>query len=107
TAANPKGDLTLLPCTAAALQTDPANWLCFDPGDTCDTVDNNCQAGVDEGALKCGNPLHCPIAETCNGQDDDCDGLVDENCPVVCNATPELCDGCDNDCNGVTDNGVA
>jgi hypothetical protein len=35
----------------------------------------------------------------CNGLDDDCDGLVDENTGV------EVCDGVDNDCDGLVDEG--
>ncbi len=71
-----------------------------------------------------------PVAETCNGKDDDCDGLVDQalgdlscgtgDCartlpacqggvPMTC--TPgmpaaEVCDGRDNDCNGQPDDGL-
>ncbi len=108
TAANPQGNRALLPCTTAA-QVQPATWLCHDPGETCDGVDNNCVAGVDEGITKCGSPLHCPQAETCNGQDDDCNGLIDEGgvCPNACSPSPETCDGCDNDCDGVADDGIA
>ncbi|MFT3775469.1 MAG: MopE-related protein [Minicystis sp.] len=111
TAANPKGDLTLLPCTTQAQSQASATWLCYDPGDACDNLDNNCVSGVDEGATKCGSPLHCPQAETCNGQDDNCNGLVDEGnvCVNQCavTASAEVCDGCDNDCDGMTDNGIS
>ncbi len=107
TAADPDGDLTLLPCTTAAQQAQPANWLCFNPKETCDNVDNNCAAGVDEGVTKCGSPAHCPLAETCNGQDDDCDGLTDENVCSGCVPSAEVCDGCDNDCDGLIDEGIA
>jgi hypothetical protein len=111
TAANPKGDVNLLPCTTAAQAQSSATWLCYDPGDVCDNLDNNCVAGVDEGANKCGSPLHCPQTETCNGQDDNCNGLVDEGnvCTSQCavTASAEVCDGCDNDCDGLTDNGLS
>ena len=109
TAANPQGNLALLPCTTPVQQADPLAWLCYDPGEKCDNVDNNCASGVDEGITKCGAPLHCPVPETCNGQDDNCDGLIDEGniCPNACVPSAEVCDGCDNDCNGVTDNGIA
>lgn len=76
-----------------------------------------------------------PEDEACNGQDDDCDGTVDNGNPgggascktdqpgacatgtqsceggaLVCTATPsaEVCDdGVDNDCDGTVDNGCA
>jgi hypothetical protein len=105
TPGNPTGDVTTLPCTTVAQKDDPAQWLCYDPKDRCDGVDNNCHAGPDEGLLKCGNPLHCPTTEVCNGLDDDCDGQVDEGVCSTCTPTPEVCDGCDNDCDGIVDNG--
>ncbi len=103
----PDGDVTLLPCTTPGQQTVPAEWLCYDPGDQCDDIDNNCVAGIDEAANKCGMPLHCPLPETCNSADDDCDGVADNG--GVCGScvpSPEVCDGCDNDCDGLTDDGI-
>ena len=85
---------------------------CINPDATevCDAIDNNCDGNVDEGFLRCGDPLHCPAPETCNGLDDDCDGYVDSSdgghssiCPNDCVWSPEVCDGCDNDCDGVID----
>ncbi|MCA9594830.1 MAG: hypothetical protein KC776_16030 [Myxococcales bacterium] len=116
TPGNPTGDLTLLPCTTATQQTQPQNWLCYDPKELCDNSDNNCNGSTDEGFNKCGSPAHCPQAETCNGQDDDCDAIIDNSsgsgvpysaCPNNCQPSAEICDGCDNDCDGVADNGVA
>jgi hypothetical protein len=101
--ADPDGDLTKLPCTTAVQATNSSSWLCYDPGDTCDNVDNNCQGGADEGSLKCGSPLACPTTESCNGKDDDCDGTTDEGVCNGCVASPEVCDGCDNDCDGRID----
>jgi hypothetical protein len=105
---NPQGNLAKLPCTTPAQFLDPTTWLCFDPKETCDTKDNNCNGVTDEGTLTCGNPAHCPAVEVCNGQDDNCNGTIDEGCPV-CLVAPsaETCDGCDNDCDGIADNGVA
>ncbi|MCB9639276.1 MAG: VWA domain-containing protein [Myxococcales bacterium] len=123
----------------------------------CDGKDNNCNGSVDEGnpggggscntgqqgicstgTRQCQNgALVCirtnpPAAETCNGQDDDCDGKTDEGNPggggscttgqpgictpgtrqcqsgsLVCvrttNPVAEKCNGIDDDCDGKTD----
>ncbi len=104
----PLGNRTLLPCTTAAQQALPTSWLCYDPGESCDNVDNNCQGGVDEGVTKCGSPLHCPGIEACNGLDDNCNGQTDEGAGCNgCVPSAEVCDGCDNDCDGIADNGVS
>jgi hypothetical protein len=117
--------------------------------EVCDGVDNNCDGEVDEdlGMVPCGmgecahdapycvdgkiqscNPLLGAQPEICDGKDNDCDGLFDEelgvtacglgicaqtvaNCiagvPQLCDplsiATDEVCDGSDNDCDGDTD----
>ena len=108
----PQGTLTLLPCTDPGQGATPSTWLCNNPGDVCDNVDNNCNGQVDEGAVKCGSPSHCPQPEVCNGLDDNCDGVVDNApgggsvCPNNCQPSPEICDGCDNNCNGIVDDGV-
>ncbi|MCA9676094.1 MAG: hypothetical protein KC464_13730, partial [Myxococcales bacterium] len=47
-----------------------------------------------------------PDLEVCNGDDDDCDGLIDEglNCQTPCVPTGrDLCNGLDDDCNGAVD----
>jgi len=115
----------------------------------CDGMDNNCDGQVDEGLgkLTCGkgacfhsvpacqdgvlqvcDPFEGISEEACDGKDNDCNGLVDENLghttcgygecthtvqncavgiEVVCDpfegASNEVCDGKDNDCDGQLD----
>ena len=99
-------------------------------GDACDPDDDDDKVADEDDCA----PFHATIypgaEEKCNGLDDDCDTMVDEdqgttecgqgvcthevdNCqaglPVLCDAaegaTPEVCDGLDNDCNGTADDG--
>jgi len=57
----PDGDPEFLPCTTAVQQMDAATWLCQDPGDQCDGLDNNCASGPDEGCAG----LPCADASAC------------------------------------------
>ena len=134
--------------------------------ETCDGLDNNCDARVDNldnvlngvgvactagrgvcardgltvcdaavGGVVCNAVAAAPAAETCDGVDNNCDGRIDEgfrlglpcaagsgacqragvyvcrNGGSVCSAqaavpVAEICDGLDNDCDGVADNGL-
>ena len=118
-AANPNGDVSLLPCTSPAQAADPTRTLglCYNPGEICDNVDNNCDGTVDESQLKClqGNPpvLTCAAPnDPCDNDDNNCDGVIDNlpgsavpksSCPCGQNTRPETCNGCDDDCNGIID----
>ena len=129
--------------------------------DRCDGLDNDCDGRVDEsspqqvnescliegelgqcalGRRRCDNgqaqcaPLFQSRAESCDRQDNDCDGQVDEavievgqtcslaglglcalgrqecnngelSCAVIHQTSDELCDGLDNDCDGLSDEG--
>lgn len=129
--------------------------------ETCDGIDNNCNGVTDEGnpgggvscqtmmpgvcaagTLNCTNGgLTCiantmPTAESCDGKDNNCNGMTDEGNPgggqacmtgqfgacaqgstactngaITCAATTmpstETCDGVDNDCDGATDEGTS
>ncbi|MCB9539701.1 MAG: hypothetical protein H6704_26105 [Myxococcales bacterium] len=106
----------------------------------CDDVDSDCDGRVDEGVPNCcapGDRRPCgsdvgacrvgeqscnadrvwegctavgPEVERCNGDDDDCDGQVDEGLLNACGACgpppTERCDGEDDDCDGRVDEGT-
>ena len=140
-------DHTISNCVAGEEQIcDP---LAGAKSEVCDGNDNDCDGETDEGlgVSSCGNgvcahtvanceggiiqvcnPFDGAGAEVCDGQDNDCDGLQDEELgqltcglgvcshtvsacvdgvPQVCDplagAAPEICDGMDNDCDGDTD----
>ncbi|HET8945636.1 MAG TPA: MopE-related protein [Candidatus Polarisedimenticolia bacterium] len=107
----------------------------------CNAVDDDCDGAIDEGLaipVTCGTgsclrtviactdgvPNAClpglPSAETCNGLDDNCDGVIDnpdsdgdgaidcgQDCapadPTIHPGAIERCNGLDDDCNGVID----
>ncbi|MFT5433498.1 MAG: hypothetical protein ACI9OJ_004204, partial [Myxococcota bacterium] len=65
----------------------------------CDGVDNDCDGDTDEeqGAIVCGEALGCPqeLAACVDGD------LLE--CHPITGLAPEVCDGIDNDCDDITD----
>jgi len=134
------------PCEGAVL---PAVEACNAIDDDCDNVvddgfpetvcgEGACQQTVSTCNPAGGDPPECtpkdPTEEICNGQDDDCNGVVDNGDPggggpcmsgapgqcaagtyhceggaLICKSnvlsTPEVCNNLDDDCNGMTDEG--
>ncbi|MEE2789865.1 MAG: hypothetical protein VX589_21165 [Myxococcota bacterium] len=60
------------------------------PSESCDGTDEDCDGLVDEGVLNDCGQCGDLPEEECNGVDDDCDGLIDENVRNACGGCGEL-----------------
>ncbi len=83
-------------------------------------IDEDCSECVDGETRLCGNlcgigvercqenvfqecDARVPEIESCDGRDNDCDGIIDEESCPVCELVESRCDGLDDDCNGIID----
>jgi hypothetical protein len=89
--------------TCDGMQTcaEDGTWTCWakEPApESCNGVDDNCDGQTDEGL----GQTTCGLG-VCRHTVDNCVGGVVQNCDPYQGADTESCDGLDNDCDGVTD----
>lgn len=95
-------------CAAGILQCTGGMVVCAQTtqssAELCDGLDNNCNGMVDDNAATVGNPCTTNSPGVCAAGTNAC-----TNGMIVCvsntMSSPEVCDGLDNDCNGTVDNG--
>jgi len=103
TDADGDGHYTIGSCLTPADDCDDGNPYRY-PGnpETCDGMDNDCDGQIDEGlSTDADGDWHYTVG-SCATPADDCDDDDSNNYP----GNAETCDGRDNDCDGIADNGL-
>ena len=84
---------------------EPASDVRCEPGDGFNPCPRGLVCTVPEGETigTCREPACTPpgAPDSCNGSDDDCDGVIDEETAGI----TEVCNGSDDDCDGLVDEG--
>ena len=96
------GNVGLLSCVAGVL-VDSCDPLAGATAEVCDSLDNDCNAAVDDGIIQVATT--CGVGE-CTGNVGllSCvTGSLVDSCDPLAGATAEVCDSVDNDCNDVVD----
>ena len=79
---------------------------CMPTPETCDGADNDCDGRVDED-FHVGMPCDGPDADQCAEGMLECDGPMTTNCTDTTDDSVETCNGADDDCDGMIDEGFA
>ena len=74
--------------------------------EACDGIDNNCNGSVDDGIAS--SPTTCGVGACAGstGTSSCVNGTLVDSCDPLAGATAEACDGVDNNCNGSVDDGI-